>query len=171
MVYLSRQTTTALSTVNLIGVHECKPDTKSRVALPAALKRQLQPIVADGFVMKRSVFYPCLEFFPMQEWNTVMEKLNGLNRFVKKNTDFIRMYTAGVRVLDVDGSGRILIPKDLAAFAGIQQEIILNATGSVIEVWDKEKYEAVINDASVDFGALAEDVMGQFGRDEHTSIS
>lgn len=100
-----------------------------------------------------------------------MEKLNGLNRFVKKNTDFIRMYTAGVRVLDVDGSGRILIPKDLAAFAGIQQEIILNATGSVIEVWDKEKYEAVINDASVDFGALAEDVMGQFGRDEHTSIS
>lgn len=160
-----------MSTINLIGVHECKPDTKSRVALPAALKRQLQPIVADGFVMKRSVFQPCLELFPMQEWNAVMTNLNGLNRFVKKNADFIRMYTAGVKMLEVDGSGRILIPKDLASFAGINQEIILNATGSVIEVWDKQKYEDVINDETVDFGALAEDVMGQLGHNGDTSIS
>lgn len=107
----------------------------------------------------------------MQEWNAVMTKLNGLNRFVKKNADFIRMYTAGVKMLEVDGSGRILIPKDLASFAGINQEIILNATGSVIEVWDKQKYEDVINDETVDFGALAEDVMGQLGHNGDTSIS
>ncbi len=160
-----------MSQVNLIGVHECKPDAKSRIALPAALKRQLQPVVAEGFVIKRSVFQSCLELYPMSEWNAVMGKLNRLNRFVKKNSDFIRMYTAGVRVVEVDGSGRILIPKDLAAYAEIDKEIILSASGAVIEVWNKDKYEQVINDASVDFGALAEDVMGQIGNDEQTSIS
>lgn len=121
--------------------------------------------------MKRSVFQQCLELFPMQEWNEVMDKLNTLNRFVKKNADFIRMYTAGVKTLEVDGSGRLLIPKDLAQYAGIEQEIILSATGRVIEIWDKVKYENAIDDASVDFGALAEDVMGQFGSDGHTTIS
>ncbi|MCC5918782.1 MAG: division/cell wall cluster transcriptional repressor MraZ [Cryomorphaceae bacterium] len=157
--------------LNLIGVHECKPDAKSRIALPASLKRQLQPFLSEGFVMKRSVFQQCLELFPMQEWNEVMDKLNTLNRFVKKNADFIRMYTAGVKTLEVDGSGRLLIPKDLAQYAGIEQEIILSATGRVIEIWDKVKYENAIDDASVDFGALAEDVMGQFGSDGHTTIS
>ena len=41
-----------------------------------------------------------------------MERINSLNRFIKKNNDFIRMYTAGVRIIELDASGRILIPKD-----------------------------------------------------------
>ena len=171
MVYLNRHKNNPVQKLNLIGVHECKPDAKNRVALPAALKRQLQPVLSEGFVMKRSVFQPCLELYPMQEWNEVMNKLNTLNRFVKKNTDFIRLYTAGVKVLEVDGSGRLLIPKDLGQFAGIEQEIILSASGRVVEIWDKVRYNVVVDDAEVDFGALAEDVMGQFGSDEHTSLS
>jgi MraZ protein len=36
----------------------------------------------DGFVLKRSVFQPCLN--PMDQWNLMMQKINKLNRFVKK---------------------------------------------------------------------------------------
>jgi MraZ protein len=171
VVYLNREKTYAVTKLNLIGVHECKPDSKNRVALPVALKKQLQPILTESFVMKRSVFQPCLELYPLQEWNEVMEKLNRLNRFVKKNADFIRMYTAGVRLVDVDANGRMLIPKDLGTFAGVKEEIILSAAGKVIEIWDKATYEKVVNDEKVDFGALAEEVMGQFGTDEHTQLS
>lgn len=171
MVYLNLEKQKYVTKLNLIGVHECKPDSKNRVALPAALKRQLQGVISDGFVVKRSVFQSCLELYPMQEWNTVMEKLNRLNRFVKKNADFIRMYTAGVRIVEVDGNGRLLIPKELGAFAGIKEEIILSAAGRIIEIWDKDTYEKIINDDQVDFGALAEDVMGQFGPDEHNPLS
>jgi MraZ protein len=39
-------------------------------------------------------------------------KINKLNRFVKKNNDFIRRFTAGVKVVDIDSLGRVLIPKD-----------------------------------------------------------
>jgi DNA-binding transcriptional regulator/RsmH inhibitor MraZ len=42
--------------------------------------------IQDGFVLKRSVFQPCLELYPMDEWNLMMEKINKLNRFVKKKT-------------------------------------------------------------------------------------
>jgi MraZ protein len=146
--------------VNLIGTYECKADAKGRLVLSAALKKQLMPVLQDGFVLKRSVFQPCLELYPMAEWNSLMEKVNKLNRFVKKNNDFIRRFTAGVKIIELDASGRMLIPRDLQLFSGISKDVVLSSAVNIIEVWDKEKYENAVNDTSVDFADLAEDVMG-----------
>lgn len=146
--------------VNLIGTYECKADVKGRLMLPSPLKKQLSTILAEGFVIKRSVFQPCLELYPMSEWNLMMAKVNKLNRFVKKNNDFIRRFTAGVKMVELDSSGRLLIPKDLHSFAGVSKEVVLSALGPIVEVWNKDSYEKAINDATVDFAELAEDVMG-----------
>ena len=102
----------------LIGTYECKVDAKGRLMLPTSLKKQLGSL-EEGFVLKRSVFQPCLELFPMSEWNKMMLKINKLNRFVKKNNDFIRRFTAGVKMVEIDATGRLLIPKDLVIFAKI----------------------------------------------------
>ncbi|WP_282017445.1 division/cell wall cluster transcriptional repressor MraZ [Salegentibacter mishustinae] len=146
--------------VNLIGTYECKADAKGRLMVPSALKKQLAPMLQDGFVLKRSVFQPCLELYPMQEWNVLMQKINGLNRFKKKNNDFIRRFTAGVKMVEVDSNGRLLIPKDLVGFAGINKEIVLSSAVNIIEIWDKDKYENTIDETSGDFAELAEEVMG-----------
>lgn len=117
-------------------------------------------MLQDGFVLKRSVFQPCLELYPMQEWNVLMQKINGLNRFKKKNNDFIRRFTAGVKMVEVDSNGRLLIPKDLVGFAGISKEIVLSSAVNIMEIWDKDKYENTIGETSDDFAELAEEVMG-----------
>ncbi|HLV15671.1 MAG TPA: division/cell wall cluster transcriptional repressor MraZ [Xanthomarina sp.] len=146
---------------SLIGTYECKVDTKGRLMLPAALKKQLSPVLQNGFVVKRAVFQSCLELYPMSEWEALMQRLNKLNRFKKKNNDFIRRFTAGVKVVEIDATGRLLIPKDLVVFADISKEIVLSAAVNIVEIWDKDKYEQVIDDATVDFADLAEEVMGQ----------
>lgn len=146
--------------VNIIGSYECKLDTKGRLTLPAGLKKQLQSIVGEGFVLKRSVFHKCLELYPMSEWNTEIAGVNKLNRFVKKNNDFIRMFMAGVKTLEMDNSGRIQISKDLINFSGIKKEVVLSSSVNRIEIWDKDSYENVVNDPNIDFAQLAEDVMG-----------
>lgn len=146
--------------VNLIGTYECKVDAKGRLMVPSALKKQLTPMLQDGFVLKRSVFQPCLELYPMAEWNILMGKINGLNRFKKKNNDFIRRFTAGVKTVEVDANGRLLIPKDLVSFAGIDNEIVLSSAINIIEIWDKDKYENTIDASADDFADLAEEVMG-----------
>ncbi len=128
--------------------------------VPSALKKQLAPMMQDGFVIKRAVFQNCLELYPMEEWNVLMNRMNKLNRFVKKNNDFIRRFTAGVRTVEVDANGRLLIPKDLIGFAGIGKEIVLSSAINIVEIWDKEKYEQTLDDSSDDFASLAEDVMG-----------
>ena len=151
---------------SLIGTYECKADAKGRFMLPAALKKQLLPVIQNGFVLKRAVFQPCLELYPMQEWNLMMEKVNKLNRFKKKNNDFIRRFTAGVRMVELDATGRILIPKDLCDFAGIQKQVVMSSSVNIVEIWDKDKYEKAIDAAALDFADLAEEVMGNTDENE-----
>jgi MraZ protein len=156
---------------NLIGTYECKADSKGRVMFPSALKKQLQKVIGDGFVIKRSVFNQCLEIHPMNDWNGVVGQVNKLNRFVKKNNDFIRSYMAGLKMVEVDGSGRFLIPKDLISFAGLQKEIVLSSSVNMIEIWDKERYESSVAETLKDFGNLAEEVMGSQPLDGSDGVS
>lgn len=133
--------------------------------VPAGLKKQLSPSLAEGFVIKRAVFQPCLELYPMSEWNNLMDKMSGLNRFNRKNNDFIRRFTAGVRTVELDSTGRLLIPKDLMQFAGLSKEIVIASAITIVEIWDKAKYETAIADAANDFADLAEEVMGDTAHD------
>ena len=150
---------------SIIGTYECKLDAKGRLMIPVALKKQLSASLQDGFVLKRSVFQPCLELYPMSEWNLMMNKINKLNRFVKKNNDFIRRFTAGVKIVEVDDLGRLLVPKDLVGFANLSKDIVLSSAVNIVEVWDKDAYEKSISGEDVDFADLAEDVMGNINDD------
>ena len=145
---------------HFIGTYELKADAKGRIMLPVALKKQFAEVLHDGFVLKRAVFNACLELYPLKQWEALMEKVNKLNRFNKKNNDFIRRFTAGVRLVEIDATGRLLVPKDLVQHAGISREIVISSAVNILEVWDKTRYEDAISEATVDFGALAEEVMG-----------
>ena len=146
--------------INFIGTYDCKADSKGRVMLPVALKNQMSPVINDGFVVKRSVFQPCLELYPMAEWNLLMQKMNKLNKFKKKNNDFIRRFSAGVKVVEIDATGRLLIPKNLVDVAGITKEVVLSSAINIVEIWDKDNYEKVLEETAEDFASLAEEVMG-----------
>jgi MraZ protein len=151
--------------ISLIGTYECKIDVKGRLMLPVNLKKQLGDHLNESFIVKRSVFQNCLELHPFSEWKLTMKKINKLNKFVKKNNDFIRRYNAGVRIIDLDNSGRLLIPKDLSKLYFSNNEIVLTSAINIIEIWDKTSYEKVINDPGLDFANLSESVMGNQSED------
>ena len=146
--------------ISFIGTYECKADAKGRVMIPVSLKNQMAPLLNKGFVIKRSVFQSCLELYPMDEWNLLMQKMNKKNRFRKKNNDFIRRFSAGVKPVEIDSTGRLLIPKNLISKAGISKEVVLSSAINIIEIWDKESYEQVLEDTAENFAELAEEVMG-----------
>jgi MraZ protein len=145
---------------SLFGVYECNADAKGRVMLPVAFKKQLTKELKGGFVMKRSIFSKSLELYPMATWNEMVKEVNKLNKFVKKNVEFIRMFNYGVVSVELDSTGRLLIPRDLMTFAGISKNVTMAAAGDRVEVWDTTAYEKFINNSSADFEKLAEDVMG-----------
>ena len=144
----------------LIGTYECKIDVKGRLLIPSAFKKQLAPVIPKGFVLKRAVFQNCLELYPLEQWEELINKVNSLNRFKRKNNDFIRRFTAGVKFIELDSNGRLLIPRDLIEFSNINREVTLSTSVNIIEIWDKSSYEKAIADSRDDFAQLAEEVMG-----------
>ena len=144
----------------LIGTYECKIDVKGRLLIPSAFKKQLAPVIPKGFVLKRAVFQNCLELYPLEQWEELIKKVNSLNRFKKKNNDFFRRFTAGVKFIELDSNGRLLIPRDLIEFSNINREVTLSTSVNIIEIWDKSSYEKAIADSRDDFAQLAEEVMG-----------
>lgn len=161
---------TKLKTTHMIplqGEHIGRVDAKGRFLLPAALKNQLTDSLQAGFVVKRSIFSPCLELYPRSNWDEINRKIiSKLNRFVKKHNDFIRAYNAGLKELEIDGSGRILIPRDLAVFAGISGDIVVTAKMDCIEIWDKTRYDEVVNETQTDISGLAEEILGNINLNE-----
>jgi MraZ protein len=148
----------------LIGSYECTVDAKGRASLPAVFKKALLPVLEKGFVLKRSVFNTCLELYTIDGWKSVMKDVNKLNRFKKENMVFIRAFTAGLKPIEIDAAGRLLLPKDLMDFASISKDIVMNvSTNNIIEIWDKAKYEEAVNLDSTEMESLAERVMGSMG--------
>ncbi len=132
---------------------------------PVAFKGQLDESLAKGFVIKRSIFRKCLELYPMEEWEHESKRINNLNRFVKKNVDFIRKFMAGVKNVELDSTGRLLIPKDLITYSNIKKEIVLASVVNKIEIWDKSEYEKAVDYDPDEFADLAEEVMGNVETD------
>lgn len=148
---------------HFLGEFECKLDAKNRMVLPAALKRQMPDVEREGLVINRG-FEKNLVIYTRQEWRNIMEKLERLNPFDRKNREFIRQFSRGASELSLDAAGRVLIPKSLSAYAGISAELVLSCQINKIEVWDKDAYEAQWEDDGQDFAALAEEVMGDSKR-------
>jgi MraZ protein len=156
--------------IALNGTHDCKVDAKGRLLLPSAFKKQL-PDFESGFVLKRSIYNPCLELWPMAEWTIMMQNLNKLNRFVRENDKFITRFLAGVKTIELDDVGRLLVSKDLIAFAKIQKEVVFTSKVNILEIWDKDIYEKEVAFDNEDFAQQTENVMKNFNTNATDGIS
>lgn len=153
--------------IPLQGEHVCRVDAKGRFLLPVALKNQLIASLNEGFVVKQSIFSKCLELYPRSNWNELIRKITSkLNRFKKEDNDFIRAYNAGLKQLEIDSTGRLLIPRDLAVFADITGDVVVAAKMDCIEIWDKAKYDEIVNATQTNISDLAEKILGNINLNE-----
>jgi MraZ protein len=145
--------------LSLLGEYNCKLDAKGRLMVPSDLKKQLLGVEQDGLVVNRG-FEKNLVVYPKKVWDGIMVELNKLNMFERKNREFVRAFQRGATLLSLDGTGRVLLPKSLTDYAGIEAEVVLACQMDKIEVWSKSAYEALFDDVPENFADLAEEVMG-----------
>jgi len=158
----------ALATMNdmkyqLTGEYEIKIDAKGRVKMPANLLKQLT--VADSsagtyeFVVNRG-YEKHLILYPKDVWDKKTKELNQLNINIIKNRQALRYLYRGATQVSTDNSERVLIPKNLILYAGIEKEVVLFAYMDQVEIWAKDAYDAMIAEEPEDFATLAEEVFG-----------
>jgi MraZ protein len=150
----------AIGMITFIGDYSVRLDSKGRISLPSAFKRQMLERFAEGFVLKRDVFDKCLILYPMQEWERqnqiIRSKTNPYNR---EHNQFLRMFYSGTAEVVPDSNNRILLPRRLMDFAEIADEAIMAGQYGKIEIWSATNY-ATISKADDEFARMAEKILG-----------
>lgn len=139
----------------LTGEYELKMDAKGRVKLPANLLKQLQTTGTYDFVVNRG-YEKNLILHPQDVWDEKTNRLNHLDINIEANRKAVRYFYRGATALTADASDRILLPKFLIQYAGIEKQIVLLAFLNQVEIWSKSAYEEMIADEPESFGELSE---------------
>jgi MraZ protein len=142
---------------NFFGEYECKLDEKGRLRLPSAILNQLGENNSREFVANRG-FERCLYLFPKDVWTVKLNEVQGLNEYLPEVRQFKRYFYRGATEFTPDKADRILLPKILLDYAGIDKTLIITAVGEYLEVWNAEAYKDLINTEPEDISALAQKI-------------
>ena len=123
----------------LASTYDSKIDAKGRLVLPARMKANF-PEDAGNEVVLRMAFEPCLILYPMVEFRKTYQKIAGLNEFNKEHRALQRNFFSSIQSVEIDSNGRILIPKQMLAYAGLEREATVVGTGMRVEIWNPNRY-------------------------------
>lgn len=133
--------------LHLGGEHELTFDDKSRLMIPAPLRKRINPLVhGDSFqlgIAREATLslYPVLYF----EWLRSQRPLDGLTD--EQIRDYDRLaYGAGGGVVEMDKAGRVLIPEKTRSRIGLGREVTVVGVRDHIEIWNRSDWEAYVRD-------------------------
>lgn len=140
-------------------------DEKGRVAIPAKMRKSLAPEAADTFVVTRGPDdAPCIYAYPLDEWRKMEERLAGLNQYNDRDRFFLRTLLYWADELVLDKQHRIMIPKALVEFAGLEKNALMIGAMDHIEIWHPETFENYLAGQNVSYAEVAESVMGSMAQ-------
>jgi MraZ protein len=139
--------------VRFIGNIDAKADNKGRLFLPAAFRKVLQTNLEQTLYLRRDVFVDCLVLYPESVWNAQVDMLTGgLNPFDRKRKAVLRQFVADAEALTLDGNGRILVPRRYLEAVGIEQDVRFIGVDNTIELWSRDKAEAMVTNGESSLG-------------------
>ena len=134
--------------IRFLGNIDAKTDVKGRVFIPATFRKILQTSGNTCLILKKDVFQDCLILYPETVWNEELEKLRErLSIWNKEQQIIFREFVRDVEMLEMDSSGRVLIPKRYLQMAGITSDVRFMGMFDKIEIWSKDNLEKTAMDA------------------------
>ncbi len=125
------------------GANTLNLDSKGRLAIPSRYRDAIADR-CDGkmVVTVNNTKEHCLWLYPMDEWEKVEQKIVALPSFDPNHQKLKRFLLGYASDVDMDGSGRILLPAPLREFAMMTKVILLVGQGNKFEIWSEELWNA-----------------------------
>ena len=114
-------------------------DAKGRLAIPSRHRERILTRANGALVATVDRDY-CLLIYPLPEWEEIERKLVRLPSLNKVARKLQRLMLGYATELEMDSQGRILLPKELREFAGIERDAILIGQGNKFELWDEKRW-------------------------------
>ncbi len=140
------------------GTYTYSIDSKGRIAIPAKLRKHFKPDASDSVIVLQGTS-PCIEIYPLDQWQTIEERLNQLNQFNPQDSRFTRMFLRNVEELTLDAQSRILLPQNLIKYAKIEKEVLILGILKKIEIWNPKIFDDYLNETPDTYEEMAAKVM------------
>ncbi|MDD3909569.1 MAG: cell division/cell wall cluster transcriptional repressor MraZ [Proteiniphilum sp.] len=128
--------------LQFLGNIEAKADAKGRIFVPAIFRKRLQSEGEEFLVLRKDIFQECLVLYPGSVWEKEIEMLRGrLNKWNREQQQIFRQFVLDAERLEMDASGRVLIPKRYLLMASIESDIRFLGVDETIEIWAKDKLD------------------------------
>lgn len=132
------------------GIHQINLDAKGRMAMPTRYRDALHQSDAGQLIATIEISVRCVLLFPLQTWERVEKQIQALPSMNPSARRLQRLMLGYATELELDSSGRILLPPPLRDYAGLDKEIVLVGQGSKFEIWSGESWKAEAEQATAD---------------------
>jgi MraZ protein len=131
------------------GRYEHTIDGKGRTSLPARFREVLAGQDESRLIVTTGL-EPCLVAYPLREWEAFEQRLARLPSFDASVAMLKRIYVSGAVECELDKLGRLLLPSSLREHANISKEVLWAGMGQHVELWSKDRFEALSRAALAD---------------------
>ena len=121
----------------LIGEFQHKFDSKSRLSLPS----KIRSLIGESVIVTRGLD-GCVYVYSATDWESITDQLRTLSLGSSASRAFSRFILSSATQVNVDKSGRILLPANLRNHAGLSEEVVIAGVGNRLELWDPVKWES-----------------------------
>ena len=121
------------------GATKVTLDAKGRLAIPTRYRERIAARCDGQLVCTVDRDY-CLLLYPLPDWEEIERKLIRLPSLNIQARRLQRLMVGYASELELDGHGRILLPRELRDFAALDRQAILIGQGNKFELWDEERW-------------------------------
>jgi MraZ protein len=124
----------------LRGLNELTLDAKGRLAIPTRYRQELTDSCAGQLVVTVDRDH-CLLMYPFPEWEIVEKKIVKLPALNSRVRQLQRLLVGHATEVEMDGSGRVLVPPPLRDYASLDKKVVLLGQGNKFELWDAQRWQ------------------------------
>ncbi len=119
--------------------------------MPSRYRDELVSRSAGQLIITIDAVDPCLCVYPLPEWELIEAKLRELPSLREENRRLQRLLIGNAVDLELDGSGRFLVPPRLREYAGLDKRAMLVGQLNKFQLWDEDAWNAL---ADADLAAI-----------------
>jgi MraZ protein len=127
------------------GIQLVSMDRKNRLTIPARFKSTLDAMKPDAcqqLVITIDTEDPCLAVYPIEDWEKIEKKIEGLPSFNPATRRIKRLLMGHATEIELDRLGRLLLPNVLKSYAQLEKKVVLVGQGKKFELWSEQGWEA-----------------------------
>ena len=123
------------------GINSVTLDAKGRMGLPARHRETVMVASEGRIVVTIDMRESCLLLYPLNEWEAVQAKLEGLSNINSQARLLQRLLIGHATDLELDAAGRLLLPAMLRDYASLDKKLVLVGQGNKIEIWSADHWQ------------------------------